>query len=126
MLRVLIVDDSNAIRQSLIKLLQNIEGVSALDEAKDIPETIEILNKNNYDAVVLDINLPSGPGINLIRQIKGRTPETIVMMLTNYTAAQYVEKCRIEGADFFFDKTTEFDRVTIVLENLARKLSNAG
>ncbi len=123
MLRILIVDDSNVIRQSLKKLLQIIEGVSVIDEAKDVPETIEILNKNSYDAVVLDINLPSGPGINLIREIKERTPQTIVMMLTNYTAAQYVEKCKTEGADFFFDKTTEFDRVSIVLENLALKFT---
>lgn len=123
MLRVLIVDDSSVIRQSLKKLLQIIEGVSVIDEAKDIPEVKEILNKNSYDAVVLDINLPSGPGINLIHEIKERMPKAIVMMLTNYTAAQYVEKCKIEGADFFFDKTTEFDRVSIVLENLALKLS---
>ncbi|QQS36684.1 MAG: response regulator [Ignavibacteriales bacterium] len=126
MLRVLIVDDSNAIRQSLIKLLQNIDGLSAIDEANDLPDAKNLLNQFYYDAIVLDINLPSGPGIELIDMIKSKTPTTVVMMLTNYTASQYVEKCKLKGADYFFDKTTEFDRVVIVLDNLVQKFSQTG
>lgn len=124
-MRVLIVDDSNVIRHSLVKLLGSIKGLSSIDEASDIPEAINLLSQFRYDAVVLDINLPSGMGIDLIQNIKLKSPLTVVMMLTNYTAAQYVEKCKSEGADYFFDKTTEFDRVSIVLENLAQKYSCA-
>lgn len=125
-MRVLIVDDSNVIRQSLVKLLQSIKGLSSLDEAADLPDANNLLDQFRYDAVVLDINLPSGVGIDLIQNIKLKSPSTIVMMLTNYTAAQYVEKCKSEGADYFFDKTTEFDRVSIVLENLSQKFCQAG
>jgi DNA-binding NarL/FixJ family response regulator len=125
MLRVLIVDDSVVIRQSLVRLLQSIDGISSLDEASDLPDALNLLNQFMYDAVVLDIKLPSGIGIDLIEKIKHKAPSTVIMMLTNFTAAQYVKKCKDEGADYFFDKTSEFDRVSIVLENLAQKYCQA-
>lgn len=126
MLNVLIVDDSKVIRQSLVKLLKDIKGLSLLDEAADFPDAQNLINKFHYDAVILDINLPSGRGFDLIANIKTKTPSAVVMMLTNYSEAQYVEKCKREGADYFFNKTTEFERVSIVLDNLAHKFDQAG
>jgi len=50
-------------------------------------------------------------GINVLRKIKKQSPETVVVILTNYPYAAYRKHCTELGADFFFDKSTEFEKI---------------
>jgi DNA-binding NarL/FixJ family response regulator len=59
-----------------------------------------------------------GRGIEVLKYIKKIEPVTLVIILTNYPYPQYLKKCMDLGADFFFDKSTEFEKVTEVCEQL--------
>lgn len=68
------------------------------------------------DVVILDIRMPGRNGLDVLRDIKEGSPESKVIILTNYPYPQYRRRCMEEGADFFFDKSSEFEKVTEVLE----------
>jgi DNA-binding NarL/FixJ family response regulator len=54
----------------------------------------------------------------VLETVKKDRPVPLVIMLTNFAHEQYRQKCLQLGADYFFDKSTEFDRVTEVLRKL--------
>ena len=67
--------------------------------------------------------MPGGSGIDVLREIKQNNQTPLVIVLTNYPYPQYRRKCMDAGADFFFDKSTEFDKVTEVLKQLKQNQS---
>ena len=118
--KVFIVDDSTFLRDRLITMLSELKGIEIIGQAKGPLEAIEALTKLKPDAVILDIRMPGGNGIDVLKNIKnGRNPP-LVIMFTNYPYPQYRKKCMDAGADFFFDKSTEFEKVTEVLRKLIR------
>ena len=90
--KVFIADDSDTIRERLIELLAGISGVEIIGEAKDTSQAIASILKLNPEVVVLDIRMPGGSGIEVLKEIKKHVPAPIVIMLTNYPYSQYREK----------------------------------
>jgi DNA-binding NarL/FixJ family response regulator len=66
--------------------------------------------------------MPGGNGIEVLREVKKMSPAPSVIMFTNYAHAQYRKKCEEAGADFFLDKSTEFDKLPQTLEHLLQRL----
>ena len=121
MVRVLIVDDAPLIRERLKARLTKLKGVEIAGEAEDVPRAMEAFHGLIPDVVVLDIQMPGGTGIDVLERIKHEKPETVVIMLTNYPLPQLRKKSRDAGADFFFDKCCEFEKVAEVLTDLTNK-----
>ncbi len=117
-MKVFIVDDSEVIRERLASMLSEITGVKIAGYAKDKDEALKLILKSEAQVLILDIRIPGGNGINVLNKIKKENPSLIVIMLTNYPYPQYRKKCMEGGADYFFDKSTEFDRIPEVLEQL--------
>ena len=73
---------------------------------------------------ILDIKVPGGDGlkngIDVLKTVKKSYP-TSVIMLTNHANAKYSMECKQAGADFFFDKSTEFDRVPDAVFEIIQK-----
>ncbi|MCC7299987.1 MAG: PAS domain S-box protein, partial [Verrucomicrobia bacterium] len=120
-MRVLIADDSQPIRERLVTRLSQISGVE-IAEAVDTPEALRQTEVFKPNVAVLDIRMPGGGGIKALGEIKRMKPDTTVIIITNYPYAQYRRKCLDEGADFFFDKSTEFEQVAETI----RQLMNPG
>ncbi len=116
-MRVLIVDDSAVVRERLTTLLSEVETVEVVGHAETIHEATTSLQQLNPDAVILDIRLADGSGIDVLTYIQQHRPTLKVIMLTNYPYPQYQQKCLEAGADFFFDKSTEFDQVAQVFRS---------
>ena len=120
-MRVLIVDDSAMVAERVTAMLASLpEKVELIGQARDVPGAIEAIQALKPDAVILDIRMPGGSGLDVLQAIKRDRPETIVMMLTNYPYPQYRQKCLEAGADFFFDKAAELDQVPAILQQLIR------
>lgn len=115
-MRVLVTDDSMVVRQRLTEMLEEIDTIEVIDQAASIRESLNSFRTNVPDVVILDIRLPDGSGIEALRSIKSERPHTIVIMLTNFPTSQYRRRCIDFGADFFFDKSTEYQEVRHVLE----------
>lgn len=90
-------------------MLSKLKGVEVVGQAEDGRQAIDSIRKLKPDAVVLDIQMPNGSGIDVLQNIKKEELAPIVVILTNYSYSQYRKRCMDAGADFFFDKSTEFD-----------------
>ena len=119
-MKVFIVDDSRAFRKELINLLSKLKEVEIVGQAQDSVKAMEAIQRLKPDAVILGIPIPGGNGIRLVKNIKKDKLAPIVMILTHYPYRQYRKKYMDAGADFFFDKSTEFEKVIEVLKNLIK------
>jgi len=117
-MRVYVVDDSPLVRERLVSLLSEVDGVDVVGSADNAEEGIAGISITGPDVAILDIRMPSGSGISVLEEIKKRDDSPTVIMLTNYPYPQYRKKCMDAGADYFFDKSSEFYKVTEVLSRM--------
>ena len=117
-MRVLLADDSKLVRERLAVQLCELDKVELVGETKHIVESLELIQRLKPDVVVLDIHMPGGNGIHALEAIKKEPGSPIVIMLAMLPYPQYRKKCLEAGAEFFFDKATEFDLVIQVLKQL--------
>ncbi len=117
-MKVIIADDSRILRERIISMLSAISGIEIVAEAEDSHEAIHYIEKLKPDVLILDIRMPNGNGIEVLKTIKKKRLLLIKIVLTNYPLQQYKEKCMELGVDYFFDKATEFEKVKEVVRNL--------
>ena len=102
---VLIVDDETTILIAFKKLLKS-PGVE-VDTAETFEEVEAFLNKQPYDAVIADLRL-SGiageEGLDIIRYVKERNPDTQVILMTGYGNQDIMKKAYTLGAAYYFEK----------------------
>lgn len=123
MINVIVIDDSEIIRERLTDMLDDIKGVKIIGESASAMDGFDLIRKNQPDFVILDIRLPDISGMNLIKYIKKSNPHTQIAMLTNYPYASYRTRCTELGADYFFDKSKEFDQLPEIMANLIQQES---
>jgi DNA-binding NarL/FixJ family response regulator len=117
-MKVFIADDSAVFRERMIEILSELPEIEIIGQAQDGIEATNLIEKLTPDVVILDIRMPRGNGMDVLQNIKKNNPALIVIMLTNYPYPQYRKKCMNAGADYFFDKSAEFEKVTEVLKKL--------
>lgn len=118
-IRVLIADDSAPVRERLADLLGDVDNVEVVGAAADANETLADIQKLQPDVVILDVQMPAGSGISVLRWAQHETVKPKFIMLTNFPYAQYRKTCLEAGASYFFDKSSEFDKIPQALEQLA-------
>lgn len=126
-LTVFIADDSVSIRGSLSSyLLSNTPDIEIVGFAGTAPDAVRGIRELKPDVVILDIRMPGGNGIDVLSAIRRDGRATQIMMFTNEAASMVRAKCMALGADYFFDKSSEFERLHEVLETLSRTRSERG
>ena len=87
-------------------------------QARDAVEATKSILELKPDVVILDIRMPGGSGIEVLRKIKQHKTAPAVIMLTNYPYPQYRKRCMDAGADFFLDKSSEFNKIVEILKQM--------
>jgi two-component system response regulator DevR len=118
-MKVLVVDDSISIRERLIVMLGEIENVEVVGQTQDVSEAITMIRALRPAVVVLDIGLAEGNGFDVLQALQQEAINPVVVMLTNYVAAQYRQRALQWGVRYFFDKSSEFRQVSETLRSLA-------
>jgi DNA-binding NarL/FixJ family response regulator len=93
-------------------------------EAADAQQGLELARTLHPDLVTLDLRMPGGSGLNVIKQMKQLEPSPTVIVLTNYAHAAYRKRAAEAGADFFFDKSSEFQQALDVFRNGGTQLND--
>jgi DNA-binding NarL/FixJ family response regulator len=117
-MRILIADDSVIVRERLINLLTELQGVEIVAQAEDAMEARGLAEKLKPDLAIVDLRMPKGSGADVLFDLKRLVPSPTVIMLTNYPHAENRKKCMEGGADFFLDKSTEFQKVVSVVKEM--------
>ncbi|MBF0287570.1 MAG: response regulator transcription factor [SAR324 cluster bacterium] len=118
-MKILIADDSHLMRERLCGLLMNMKASPIIEQAQDGREALEKLESFQPDAIILDIRMPGKNGIQVLEKIRNSQRASVTLVFTNYTYPQYRNKCLNLGADYFFDKSTEFENMLEKLEQLS-------
>jgi PAS domain S-box-containing protein len=121
-MKVLVADDSHLIRQRLVDRLLRVPDIT-IAEAIDTDDALHQLTTFKPDIAVLDIRMPGGGGIKALTEIKKNFPGITVIVMTSYPYAEYRQKCLEMGADFFFEKSTEFESIAKTVRQLTQSLN---
>ena len=117
-LTVMIVEDAEIIQDRLRILLEKTPEIFKIYNAGNYEEAKKILYNEWIDLTILDINLPGKSGIEVLRHIKNDYPHTRVIMLTNEVDPLYRRLCLNLGANYFFDKSVDFENIPEIISGL--------
>jgi DNA-binding NarL/FixJ family response regulator len=118
MTRVLIADDHEIVRHGLRDILTTRLGKVALSEAKDAGETINLLIKEDWDLVLLDINMPGRDGLEVLAEAKRLRPKTPVLVLTAYPEEQFALRSFKLGASGYLTKQSATDELITAVKRV--------
>jgi len=119
---VFVADDSTLVRAAVVDMIACIPGVKIVGFAGNGIQALDHVRKTPPDVLVLDIRMPGKSGIEVLREVKRTQPGITVIMLTNYPYPPYRQKCLEAGADYFFEKAMDFDKVIEVLAGMSQKV----
>ena len=121
-LKIMTVDDSPVIAERLQFMLSEIDSVEFLGNAYNISSALHLIDEQEPNVVILDIHLKAdllvANGVHLLIQLRKKYPEMKIIMLTNLSVPQYRNTCMAFGADYFFDKTIDFEKIPDLLKSI--------
>ncbi len=117
-LRVLIADDSAAIRETLRRACKVFPRLEVIGHASDGAVALKVIREFKPDVTILDIHMPKMSGIEVLEAVKREGLECIVLVFTGASEEVYREKCLALGAGYFYDKATDFDKFLATLGTL--------
>jgi two-component system OmpR family response regulator len=112
--KVLVIDDSAAVRDRLVALLGEQPGVEVF-EAGDAREAMATSRRECLAIIVLDLHMPDVHGLALLPVLRREQRAAIVVVLTNDASFAHRRQCEESGANFFFDKSIDFERIADVV-----------
>ena len=119
-LRVLLAEDSLPVRERIRSMIEEAGPVKIIGEAGTSADVLAILREQKPDAVVLALQLADGASRSIFSELKQHHPDCTVIVLSAFASPEFRTRCRELGADHFFEKSTEFERVPEVLASLRR------
>jgi DNA-binding NarL/FixJ family response regulator len=119
MLNIYIADDSVVVRGRLKEALEEKGNIMVVGECGEAGQAIQEIRSLDPQVSIIDIRMPGGGGLSVLKDLKARTPGRIAIILTSFPFPQYREVYLAAGADYFFDKTKDIQRMTDILEKLA-------
>lgn len=106
-IRVMLADDHVLIREGIRQLLEFDGTIEVIDEANDGIECLDKLMKSKPDVLLLDINMPKKNGIEVLEEIKKKSIQTKVLILTVHNEVEYLLKAVDIGVDGYILKDSE-------------------
>jgi two-component system response regulator DevR len=107
MIRLLIIDDHEMVREGLKAMLTAEADFEIVGDAANAEQALELIQHLRPDVILLDVRLPGESGIDVCRTVTERYPETAVIILTTFTDETLVAQCIQAGARGFIVKDIE-------------------
>ena len=122
-LKIITVDDSLIIAERLQTMIGEMDHVQYAGNARNIPAALSLITQEEPHVVILDIHLeedmPKANGMNLLNTLRERYKEMKIIMLTNLAGVQYRNTCLMMGANYFLDKSNDFEKIPVVLKEIS-------
>ncbi len=116
MIKVLIVDDQEMIRESLELMLNSRVNIEVIGSAVDGKDAISRAKRGKPDVILMDVRMPGMDGIECMKVIKGFQPKTKVIILTTFDDDEYIYESLKHGADGFLLKGASINELVKAIE----------
>ena len=113
--KVLIVEDHPLIGKSIVDAINTINSVKSLQLTTSLHQAISLIDVNDFNLIILDLSLPDGNGLELLKLLKERKDKRKVLVFSTNTDLKNV--CLKFGAYAFFDKANDFDELIETVKN---------
>jgi len=118
LIKVLVADDHAVVRRGLRQILAETKDIEVAAEAASGPEVLRLVREQRFNAVILDVNLGSANGLELLAEIRRERPDVPVLILTVYSAEQYGVRALRAGAAGFLTKESAPDQLVDALRKV--------
>ena len=122
MIKILIADDHPMIRYGLKQIISEQKDIKVTDEAENGKQVFEFLKKNEYDLLILDLNLPDINGVEILKKLKHSKYKIPVLILSAFPEEQYAVRLIKAGASGYLNKIAVAD----LLIDAIRKIISGG
>jgi DNA-binding NarL/FixJ family response regulator len=120
MIRVLVADDHAVVRRGLLQVLEEVPAMIVAGEAATGRQVLQAVQREDYDVLVLDIAMPDGGGLEVLRQLKSLKPDLPVLILSMYSEEQYALRTLKAGAAGYLTKESAPDELIAAILKVAR------
>ena len=121
-MKILICDDHKIVREGLRQILQQMKEATFIGEASNGLEALALLKVGTFEVVLLDISLPDHNGLEILKSVKAKWPETNVLMLSMHPQEQYAIRALKLGASGYLTKDTAAEELILAI----KKVSSGG
>jgi len=118
MIRIVIADDHEIVRAGLKQIISDDEDMEVLGESNNGENLIELVKKNDYDVVLLDLKMQGISGIDVIKHIKVIKPDLPIIVLSMHAEDQYAVRTIKAGASGYLTKETAAENLVTAVRRV--------
>lgn len=119
MTRILVADDHAVVRKGLVQIISEAMDLEVAAEASNGSEVIELMRRDEFDVVVLDINMPDKGGFETLQHLAAEFPDVPVLVLSMYSEEQYAVRVLRAGASGYLTKESAPDQLVTAIRRVA-------
>ncbi len=119
MIRVLVADDHAVVRRGVRQILDAEIDIAVVAEAADYVEIRRRLREQQFDVLVLDMQIPGKNGIEVTKALREDSPRLAVLMLSSYPEDQYAVRALKAGARGYLNKMNSPERIVEAVRTVA-------
>ena len=120
-MRALILEDERSIREILSIVVEEFDF--EVDEAETISDTLEKLKGSSYELLFVDLRLPDGSGMDVVRQVRREHAETEIVVITAFASTETIKEAFELGVYDYIEKPFKIEDLRLILRNLKEKLA---
>jgi DNA-binding NarL/FixJ family response regulator len=126
-MKVFIVEDSAAVLERLVELIGEVDDMEVVGSAGTYDAAVAGILSARPEVAILDIRLADdrGSGIDVLNRVKPVLPFLKAIVLSNYATPQHIKASADAGAEYFLDKSADFERIAGILEELQEENDDA-
>ena len=119
-MKVFIVEDSPAVLERLVDMIRDVAGMEVVGDAGSFDAAVAGIMTQRPDVAILDIKLADdrGTGLDVLTRVRGQLPGLKAIVLSNYATPQHIKASADAGAEYFLDKSRDFERIAEILGQL--------
>ncbi len=118
MIKVLLADDHAVVRKGIRQILADAYKEASFGEAGDIHTIRELIGKESWDILILDLAMPDGNGIEILKQIKQDHPQIPVLVMSIYPEDQYALRTIRAGASGYLTKDSAPEELVVAFQKI--------
>jgi two-component system invasion response regulator UvrY len=119
MIRILIADDHEIVRQGLKQIVSESPGMAVAGEAANGEEALALARKIRYDIAIVDIAMPGRGGLDILKDLRSARPSAKIIVLSMYPEEQYAIRSLRDGASAYLTKANATEELVHAIQAVA-------